>query len=207
VHEPPDAAAVALSIDEREAVEPVGTTGHDPGDAPVRLRVVGVERGEEHATVDASFLCALQIPFQWRRGVPGPSESVALAGVAVCVDDHAPFSSTRRSSARSRMLVSTADQNVGKCRRSFGPWAPSSGRAKPINRGLTPSASRIIGTAGIVPPARTKCGGLPKPARYAATAAASPTGSPSRRNGGAATYGSTATRRDRGVRRLTCASS
>jgi hypothetical protein len=47
-----DAAAVALGVDEGEAGETAGMGGDDTGDFAIGERVIGVESGEDHGSLD-----------------------------------------------------------------------------------------------------------------------------------------------------------
>jgi hypothetical protein len=60
---------------------------HAPRHLTVSDGVVRVEGGEEHRSLDAGLRRATEVFFQWRGCVPGAGQSVALAGVAVGVDD------------------------------------------------------------------------------------------------------------------------
>src|SRR5262249_16921315 len=169
-HECRDATAIALRVHERETVEQIRTGRHTSSDLSVGFAVVGVEGREEHGPVDAGVSGPFEIGGERRIGVPRPGEAVAFPGVAVAVDDQAAPPRLRESPAISPMLVSIADQKVGRWSRSFGPCMPSSGSPNPIKSGGCPSTSCSIPTAGTAPPARSKAGALPHPLRYASSA-------------------------------------
>src|SRR5712691_196759 len=88
-HAPP----ITRRVDEGKSEEPIWMTGNDPRHLPVRDRIIGMERGQKDSLVNSGLRRTTEIFFQRRRGIPGTGQSVALASVAVTVDDHVRLSS------------------------------------------------------------------------------------------------------------------
>ena len=81
----------------RKSQKSVGPSGYDLRHLAVRHPIIGVERRKEHRARNAGFFRSDQVCVERGVGVPRTREAVALAGMAMAVDDHIDDSRSRAS--------------------------------------------------------------------------------------------------------------
>src|SRR5262245_21162815 len=135
-----DPATVPAGVDEREAEEAVRAGGHDACHLAIRLGIVRREGGEQDRAFNARSRRPPQVVAQRSGRVPGSGQAIALAGVAVTVDDHRTIppqvipSNRRVTATRSAPLVPLSPRGSGAGGEGDGTLPPPS-PPTPLPRG------------------------------------------------------------------------
>src|SRR5262249_28073289 len=74
-----NAASIALGVDERKAIESIGTAEDNARDLAIGGGIVGVEGGEDHRTLNARLGSPAHVRFERRVGVPGTRKAVSVS--------------------------------------------------------------------------------------------------------------------------------